>query len=175
MYDKAGYYICWVSLVLIPSFYTLSSYHLVSYKGANYVNSKILLFTGILGILLTYCIDYQKKLFRKTNGKCIIFGKKPKYLRVFYIDKHDRCNANKFLLGGFWCISKHFNYVTELITAYSWCLCCSNSIHTYMYPMFLTIFLIHRAERDSQRCNNKYLNWHRYCEIIKYKMIPGIY
>lgn len=175
MHDKAGYYICWCYLVLVPSFYTLSSYHLVSYKGTNSENSKILLFTGLLGIILTYWIDYQKKLFRETNGKCKIFGKRPKYLNVFYLDNHDRHQTNKLLLSGFWCISKHFNYVTELIVAYSWCLCCSNSIHRYMYPIFLTGFLLHRAERDSERCNNKYFNWHRYCEIIKYKMIPGIY
>ena len=174
MHDNAGYYICWGCIVWIPSFYVLSSYYLVRNKGTNYNDSINLLVTGIIGIIINYWTDYQRKHFRETGGNCKIFGKNPRYLVAFYIDHSGEMKTNKLLMSGFWSISRHFNYIPELIAAYSWCLCC-NSIYGWLYPIFLTILLFHRAERDSQKCENKYLNWHIYSDIIKYKIIPGIY
>lgn len=174
MHDKAGYYICWGCIVWVPSFYALTGYYLVSNKGTNLSDSITLLVTGLTGIVINYWADYQRKHFRETDGKCRIFGKRPKYLEAYYIDEHGHTKTNKLLVDGFWSISRHFNYVPELIAAYSWCLCC-NSIYGWLYPIFLTILLFHRAERDSQKCENKYLNWYKYCEIVKYKIIPGIY
>ena len=174
MHDKAGYYICWGCIVWIPSFYVLSSYYLVKNIGTDYNNSIIFLITGIVGIIINYWADYQRKYFRETNGNCKIFGRNPRYLTMYYIDNFGDMKINKLLLSGFWSISRHFNYIPELVAAYSWCLCC-NSIYGWMYPIFLTILLFHRAERDSQKCSKKYLNWYNYCQIIKYKIIPGIY
>ena len=173
MHDKAGYYICWGCIVWVPSFYTLSGYYLVNNKGTNDNISFALLITGICGIILNYWADYQKLIFRETKGQCKIFFKDPKFIIAKYLNENI-CYNNLLLTSGFWGVSRHFNYFAELISAYSWCLNC-NSIFGLMYPIFLTILLIHRSKRDYEKCKIKYLNWSCYCDKVKYNIIPYIY
>ena len=68
----------------------------------------------------------------------------------FYINfTYDRkYNTNLLLTSGFWGISRHFNYVLELIASYAWSLNC-NSIFGLIYPIYLTVLLIHRCKRDN--------------------------
>jgi delta24(24(1))-sterol reductase len=66
------------------------------------------------------------------------------------------------------------------------------SIIPYFYSVFFIVVLIHRCGRDFERyvsvlhfmtmvlnfhrCSIKYgKDWERYCSIVKYKFIPGIY
>ncbi|PBP26500.1 Delta(14)-sterol reductase [Diplocarpon rosae] len=49
-------------------------------------------------------------------------------------------------------------------------------IITYWYVLYFGILLIHREMRDEEKCIRKYGDdWKRYCEIVKYRIIPGIY
>jgi len=46
----------------------------------------------------------------------------------------------------------------------------------YYHAMFLTPVLIHREARDSRRCRAKYGDdWDRYCQIVPYAFIPGLW
>lgn len=50
------------------------------------------------------------------------------------------------------------------------------SVIPYFYSVFFITVLIHRCGRDFERCAKKYgKDWDRYCSIVKYKFIPGIY
>lgn len=41
--------------------------------------------------------------------------------------------------------------------------------------VYLTILLVDRAWRDDLRCAEKYKgDWVRYCELVPYKIIPGV-
>lgn len=173
MHDKAGYYICWGCIVWVPSFYTLSGYYLVNNRGTNDDISIFLLIIGISGIILNYWADYQKLMFREKKGQCKIFLKDPKFIIGEYIYEDKYCYS-LLLTSGFWGISRHFNYLAELISAYAWCLNC-NSIFGLMYPIFLTVLLVHRSKRDYEKCKMKYLNWSSYCDKVQYNIIPLIY
>ncbi|CAB4419522.1 unnamed protein product [Rhizophagus irregularis] len=49
--------------------------------------------------------------------------------------------------------ARHINYLGDWIMSWAWCLPCGfNDIFPYFYK-----------------------DWDRYCEIVKYKIIPGIY
>lgn len=49
-------------------------------------------------------------------------------------------------------------------------------IFTYFYILYFAVLLIHRELRDEQKCLRKYgEDWKRYTEIVKYRIIPGIY
>ena len=42
--------------------------------------------------------------------------------------------------------------------------------------MFLTALLVHRANRDSEKCQLKYKQYYdEYCKLVPYKILPGIY
>ncbi len=49
-------------------------------------------------------------------------------------------------------------------------------IFTYFYLVYFGILLIHREMRDEEKCLRKYgADWKRYTEIVRYRIIPGIY
>ncbi|KUJ20983.1 uncharacterized protein LY89DRAFT_681617 [Mollisia scopiformis] len=49
-------------------------------------------------------------------------------------------------------------------------------IFTYFYVIYFAVLLIHRESRDEAKCERKYgADWKRYCEKVKYRVIPGIY
>ena len=173
MHDKAGYYICWGCIVWVPFFYAMTSYYLVSNSGTNSLISILLFIIGILSIGINYWADYQRKKFRETGGTCKIFGKPAKFMHGIYIE-NGLTKQNLLLINGFWGMARHFNYLPELIASYSWCLCC-NSIYGLFYPIYLTILLVHRAERDATKCKDKYINWNNYCNKVHYKIIPYVY
>ena len=61
--------------------------------------------------------------------------------------------------------------------ALSWSLpCLFDSILPYFYPIYFAILLIHRERRDNTFCSKKYgADWARYCERVRWRIIPGIY
>lgn len=62
----------------------------------------------------------------------------------------------KILISGFWGKGKHMNYTGDLIMALSYCLPCGAQIGGYVYAIYLTILLTHRAYRDDAKCQEKY-------------------
>jgi len=45
-----------------------------------------------------------------------------------------------------------------------------------MVPMFTTLLLLHRAQRDDSRCKQRYnAAWDRYSNRVKYHVIPKVY
>lgn len=46
----------------------------------------------------------------------------------------------------------------------------------YVYVTFLVVLLAHRALRDGRRCAGKYgQDWERYCRLVPYRIVPGLY
>ena len=58
----------------------------------------------------------------------------------------------KILISGFWGMGKHMNYTGDLIMALSYCLPCGLQLGGYVYVIYLTILLTHRAYRDDAKC-----------------------
>ena len=87
------------------------------------------------------------------------------------------------LASGFWGTARHFQYLFELMAAWSWCLLgtnlssdVSNGFLPLFYAVFLTILLVHRADRDEEKCVLKYGDGYReYMKMVPYKIIPGVY
>ncbi len=49
-------------------------------------------------------------------------------------------------------------------------------IITYFYVIYFAILLIHREMRDEEKCIRKYgEDWKKYREIVRYRIVPGIY
>ncbi|KAG8070646.1 hypothetical protein GUJ93_ZPchr0006g46439 [Zizania palustris] len=77
-HDRAGFYICWGCLVWVPSIYTSPGMYLVNHPvnlGPQLALS--ILLSGMLCIYINYDCDRQRQEFRRTNGKCSIWGKAP--------------------------------------------------------------------------------------------------
>merc|ERR1712109_377799 len=112
----------------------------------------ILLF-GFISIILNYATDRQKEYFKETNGECIIWGRKAKFIQVEYKTHDGKKKKSKLLTSGFWGMSRHMNYVFELMLALSWSLPALGNnagtslarISPFFYFFFLLILLVHRT------------------------------
>ncbi|CAG8548091.1 27188_t:CDS:2, partial [Racocetra persica] len=62
----------------------------------------------------------------------------------------------------------------DWIISWAWCLLCGfDDIIPYFYAIYFAVLLIHRELRDEEKCKNKYKkNWDKYCEIVKWRIIP---
>jgi len=176
--DRAGFYICWGCLVYVPGFYTLCSLYLVSHPVKLGVElTAFFLTTGVISTAINYQADKQRQDFRQTDGKCLIWGKKPKIIWAKYRTESGEEKWNPLLLSGWWGVSRHFHYLPELVLAFSWSVpALLENLLPYAYFIFLTILLVHRTFRDDTKCKIKYTSyWRKYCESVPYKIIPYIF
>lgn len=183
--DRAGFEIQWGCLVWVPAVYTLHSRFLVQYpSGLSFPIATCLFILSIAGVIFNYMADRERDVFRATNGKTLVWGKKPSFIKATYtiIDRKTGESSQKtslLLASGFWGVARHFQYFFELMAAWSWCLLANplqNGILVCFYAAFLTYLLIDRAERDSKKCHLKYgKHYEEYCKLVPYKILPGIY
>jgi len=92
------------------------------------------------------------------------FGKQPQYLTVEYTvpqpNGEKLVKKSMLLVDGFWGVLRHPQYIFELGIAFSWGLLSGISTRngqSTLYFIFLTILLVHRAERDARKCKAKWI------------------
>ncbi|GER53675.1 sterol delta-7 reductase, partial [Striga asiatica] len=177
-HDRAGFYICWGCLVWVPSVYTSPGMYLVNHPvNLGLQLALYILVAGIVCIYINYDCDRQRQEFRRTNGKCLVWGKAPSKIVASYTTTTGETKTSLLLTSGWWGLARHFHYVPEIMGAFFWTVpALFNHFLPYFYVVFLTILLFDRAKRDDDRCKSKYGKyWKLYCEKVPYKVIPGIY
>lgn len=180
-HDHFGFYLAWGDTVWLPFMYTLQSVYLarqpVSLPWWGCVGTFLL---GLTGYFIFRSVNHQKDYFRvemKANGKCTIWGKPAQYIRASYQTTDAEQKMSYLLASGWWGLSRHFNYVGDLMNALSYCLACGTGhILPYFYFLFMFILLIHRSFRDDVRCRQKYgAYWDKYCQLVPYRIIPFVF
>ena len=175
--DRAGYYICWGCLVFVPAMYTFTTYYLINNKPN--ISNNVAIIIVLLGLYFTYKnyeVDYQKELFKKNKENTIINGKPCKFLDVKYT-RDNKVIDSKLLLSGHWGYSRHTNYTYEILTSACWsAVGYQYGVIPFTYLIYIIILLVHRIYRDEKKCKDKYGKyWDKYCQIVKYRLIKGIY
>ncbi|KZP01435.1 ERG4/ERG24 ergosterol biosynthesis protein [Calocera viscosa TUFC12733] len=86
-------------------------------------------------------------------------------------------HGNRLLISGWWRFARKPNYSADWIQSLTWGLCIgAASPIPYFYPLFFLAVLTHRCGRDFERCELKYgKDWDKYCSIVRWRFIPGIY
>lgn len=132
--------------------------------------------SGLASIFMNYRVDYEKQIFRESDGRCNLWGRPARFLLVqVQSAKNDR--QSKLLLSGCWGIARHLNYVFEIMAACLWCAPgFGHGVWPFLYAIFLTGLLIHRVFRDEEKCQQKYGSyWAKYCQLVPYRMIPYVF
>lgn len=134
------------------------------------------LIVGYLCVYINYDADRQRALVRRTDGKCLIWGKPPSVIRATYVTERGETKESLLLCSGWWGVSRHFHYVPEILAALCWALPGGfTHFMPYFYVCFLTVLLADRAFRDDKRCSDKYGKFYaEYCRRVPYKIIPGL-
>ena len=178
--DKFGFYVGWGCIAWVPTFYPLASVYMVKHSpewfGQWWFTATVAI--GIGHVILNYWCDYQRQVFRASGGKCSIWWKPSKVIHATYEDEHGEWKRSILFASGFWGLARHFNYVFELGAAYTWCVGCGGWLTSplpWMYPVFLTVLLVHRSFRDDDKCARKYGKyWQQYCDIVPYRIVPYV-
>lgn len=177
-HDHFGFYLAWGDSVWLPWMYTFQSHFLLRNRiDLSPAYFSLITILGFTGYYIFRTVNNQKDLVRSTNGKCFIWGQPARYIRTTFTTTDGKKHGSLLLTSGYWGISRHFNYVGDLMMSLAMCMTCgSGFILPYFYIIYMSILLGLRIERDHERCLGKYGKyWEQYIEQVPYKLIPYVY
>ncbi len=168
--EKVGFKLGWGCIAFYPYFYSIHLWATVDLPSAN-TPIYLLWFYAIIffsGWGLSRGANLQKYFFKKDIKRSFL-GIKPEVIT----------DGNRTLLvNGFWGLSRHINYLGEILMATGIILCVGHPglIWPWLYPLYYVVLLFPRQIDDDKRCSLKYGKlWDEYLKKVKYKIIPYIY
>ncbi len=84
----------------------------------------------------------------------------------------------RILCSGFWGLSRHVNYLGEMLMATGLTLALGWPwlVIPWLYPLYCVVLLGTRAKDDDRRCAQKYGElWHQYREKVPWRIVPYLY
>jgi Delta14-sterol reductase len=168
-HENFGWMLCWGDLVWLPFTYTLQTAYLINHTHEfSFPAAAGIVVLNMLGYVFFRGANLQKHKFRK-NPKGLVWGKPAEYIKT--------AHGTLLLTSGWWGISRHMNYLGDLMMATAWCLP-TGFMHPlpYFYIVYFTILLVHREWRDNAMCQEKYgSDWDAYRCKVRWRIVPGIY
>ena len=86
--------------------------------------------------------------------------------------------THALLCSGFWGVSRHINYLGEILMATGLTLALGYpaAILPWLYPLYYVLLLLTRQRDDDKRCRAKYGSlWDEYTEQVPRRVLPWIY
>lgn len=191
--DGFGFMLSFGDLVWVPFIYSLQARYLA-------VHPVILGPVAVLAILAVQFTGYY--IFRASNNEKNRFRTNPADPAVAHLQYIETKTGSRLLTSGWWGTARHINYLGDWLMSWAYCLPTlaagyklTDSILypgtrlvstdgmagaaipvTYFYMLYFAVLLIHREMRDEEKCRRKYgKDWERYCEKVKYRIVPYVY
>eukprot|EP00007_Cunea_sp_BSH-02190019_P000300 CAMPEP_0174230630 /NCGR_PEP_ID=MMETSP0417-20130205/1357_1 /TAXON_ID=242541 /ORGANISM="Mayorella sp, Strain BSH-02190019" /LENGTH=403 /DNA_ID=CAMNT_0015308361 /DNA_START=170 /DNA_END=1378 /DNA_ORIENTATION=- len=155
--EHFGFMLVWGDFVFIPFVFSVQTWFLLE-------NAEPLSTVELIGMISVFVIGYivfrgsnKQKHDYKHNPQGLIWGKKPVVV-------------GRLLASGWWGLSRHPNYWGDIMLGIAYSLPCGfGSVLPWVYPIYLTLLLVHRFVRDDERCSQKYKDiWVKYCNTVPY-------
>ncbi len=168
--ERVGFKLGWGCIAFYPYFYAIPLWTTVELPNSNTSTFALVLFVLIFfsGWILARGANMQKYYFKKDPGRSFL-GITPETVT----------DGNKTLLvNGFWGLSRHINYLGEILMATGIVLCVGHPtlIWPWLYPLYYVALLFTRQMDDDKRCALKYgVLWDQYLKKVPYRIIPYIY
>lgn len=168
--ERVGFKLGWGCLAFYPYFYAVPLWSTVSLPDAQT--------PGYLLILYGVIFFVSWGLSRGANLQKYYFKKDPRRAFLGMVPKTITDGNNTLLVGGFWSMSRHINYLGEIGMAVGIVLCTGHPqiIWPWLYPLYYVALLGTRQLADNKRCAMKYGPlWEQYEKKVPYRIIPFIY
>lgn len=168
--ERVGFKLGWGCIAFYPYFYSVGIWSTADLPNPNtpYWLLAIYVLIFFSGWSLARGANMQKYFFKKDPTKPFL-GIQPETVS----------DGNKSLLvNGFWGVSRHLNYLGEILMATGIILCVGFPLSPWpwLYPLYYVVLLFPRQMDDDKRCEEKYGNlWKDYVKKVPYRIIPFIY
>ena len=168
--ERVGVKLGWGCLAFYPYFYLIPLWATVNLPDPKTPTWLLFCYAFIFlfGWTLARGANMQKYFF-KTQPEKAFLGIKPETIT----------DGNKTLLvNGFWGVSRHLNYMGEILMAVGIALSVGypGIVWVWLYPIYYVALLLPRQIDDDKRCAHKYGDlWNVYIKRVKYKIIPYLY
>ena len=138
--ENLGFMLWFAFMVWMPFNFTLQQQYILEAQPQLPVLAGVaVLLLNILGYYMFRGTNSQKLSFRRDPTRPI-WGKVPECI--------DTKRGTKLLVSGWWGLSRHMNYLGDILMACAWCLACGfGSVVPYFYVLYFVPLLI-----DRERC-----------------------
>jgi hypothetical protein len=169
--ERVGFKLGWGCLVFYPFFYCIGLWTVAELPNPH-TSTPVLAAYGLVffcGWGLSRGANLQKFLF-KTQPGAKLFG----LIAPAAVTAGDK----RLLYSGFWGLSRHINYLGEILMAVGLTLSLGypENVYPWLYPLYYVGLLVPRQYADDKRCAGKYgALWEEYCRKVPYRIIPWVY
>lgn len=169
--ERVGFKLGWGCLVFYPFFYAVGGWTIAE-RPNPHTPIPVL---GAIAILF-FC---GWSFARGANMQKFYFKTRPGKKLLGIIPQEAVSDGEKQLLAsGFWGLSRHVNYLGEILmaTALALALGYPAALGPWLYPLYYVALLVPRQIQDDRRCAAKYgALWAEYCRRVPYRIIPYLY
>jgi protein-S-isoprenylcysteine O-methyltransferase Ste14 len=168
--ERIGFKLGWGCIVFYPYFYSIFLWSTADLPDPHTPGWLLLVYILIffIGWSLSRGANLQKYYFKKNPAS-----------RFLWITPQVISNgSDSLLVNGFWGVSRHINYLGEILMAAGIILCTGYPalIWPWLYPLYYVALLFSRQRDDDKRCIRKYGElWHEYVKRVPFRIIPYIY
>lgn len=169
--ERVGFKLGWGCLTFYPYFYAVGLWGLAEQPNPH-VHPALTVIAALVffaGWSLARGANMQKFVF-KTDPTRVFLG----VLRPEVVSD----GTHSLLCSGFWAVSRHVNYLGEILMASGLALALGypSSPWPWLYPLYYVALLVPRERDDDRRCAGKYGElWTVYRQRVRWRIIPGVY
>jgi protein-S-isoprenylcysteine O-methyltransferase Ste14 len=169
--ERVGFKLGWGCLVFYPFFYAVGLWSVADLPSphppaALLIAAAVVFFAGW-------------SLARGANMQKFAFKRDPRAKFLGVITPEVITDGERSLLvSGFWRVSRHVNYLGEILMAIGLTLALGHPERatTWLYPLYYVALLVPRQIDDDRRCAAKYgALWKEYVARVPYRIVPGVY
>lgn len=169
--ERLGFKLIWGCLAWYPYFYGVGLWSVAERANPQapqwlYLLSALIFFGGWM---LARGANMQKFAFKRNPERAFLGVLAPRTVSD---------GQSTLLCSGFWGISRHVNYLGELLMATGLALSLGwpLALGPWLYPLYYLVFLVTRERDDDRRCARKYGSlWDQYREQVRWRIIPRVY
>lgn len=171
MAERVGFKLGWGCLMFYPFFYPVGLWGLAEAPNPHTPTPMLVLYGLIFftGWMFARGANLQKFQF-KQDPFAKAFG---------VLDPGTISGDGKHVLtGGFWGLSRHINYLGEILMASGLALSLGYplALTPWLYPLYYVVLLFPRQADDDRRCAERYGElWTEYCRRVPWRIIPFVY
>jgi protein-S-isoprenylcysteine O-methyltransferase Ste14 len=169
--ERVGFKLVFGCLAFYPYFYLVGLWAVADREPADV--SLVFLVVSALVFFVGWA------LARGANMQKYVFKRDPQKPFLGIIEPEVISDGNRRVLcSGFWGLSRHINYLGEVLMASGLTLALGypGVLVAWLYPLYYVVLLGTRQADDDRRCRLKYGElWQEYEDRVPSRIIPGIY